>query len=181
MTRFIIPIILLVASVGLFVVYTSPTYQNALAVQTQSAAYNDALTKSNTLQQQSSQLLAKRNTFSATDMAELQEILPDNVDNIRLIIDINNIAARHNLPLKNVVLGTVGGAAQASAAAASASSAIGSVQLGFTVTASYAGFQSFLQDLEHSMRLMDVEQISFRTGATDSNDYAITVQTYWLQ
>jgi hypothetical protein len=53
--------------------------------------------------------LAKRDTFAAEDVQKLERTLPDNVDNIRLIIDINNIAARHGLTLKNVALGTVSG------------------------------------------------------------------------
>ncbi len=112
----------------------------------------------------------------------LEEILPDNVDNIHLIIDINNIAARHGLSLKNVQLGSVSDAASSRTASAVGASgdAIGSVSLGFTLSASYDDFLSFLQDLEHSLRVVDVEQIKFGASDTGLSDYTLSIRTYWL-
>jgi hypothetical protein len=39
---------------------------------------------------------------------------------------------------------------------------------------------SFLQDLEHSLRLIDVESLSFSAAPGDNNTYAFTIRTYWL-
>ena len=177
------PIVLVIAAIGLFVVYTNPTYQASKALQVQAGAYDDALTKSQQLRAIRDQLLSRRNTFSADDVQKLQEVLPDNVDNIRFIIDVNNIAARHNISLGNVQLGTIGGTAQSQqgVAAATNGSAVGSVDIGFSINASYSDMLSFLQDLEHSVRLIDVEKLSFTApsnGAT--SDYAFVVRTYWL-
>ncbi len=177
------PIILLVAAIGLFAGYTNPTYQDTKDISAQTAAYDQALTTANQLKSQRDQLLAKRDTFSSDDVQKLQEMLPDNVDNIRLIIDINNIAARHDLTLKNVSLGTVSSASSARSTSAVGASGdpVGSVELGFTVTTSYNTFLAFLSDLEHSLRLIDVEKIDFKnTGTTDSADYTLTIRTYWL-
>src|SRR6185437_14911262 len=82
---------LVVAAIGLFVVYTNPTYQATKALAAQVSAYNSALDKSKELRAVRDQLLSKRNTFAPSDVQKLEELLPDNVDNIRLIIDINNI------------------------------------------------------------------------------------------
>jgi len=55
------------------------------------------------------------------------------------------------------------------------------VDLGFTVTAPYTTFQAFLADLEHSLRLIDVEKITFKgAGTADSADYTLSIRTYWL-
>jgi hypothetical protein len=181
--RLFIPSVLVIAAIGLFVVYTNPTYQATKVLQAQASSYDDALTKSQQLRAIRDQLLSKRNTFSADDVQKLQEVLPDNVDNIRFIIDINNIAARHNISLSNVQLGTLGGtaAAQPGVAAATDGSAVGSVDIGFTITASYSDMLSFLGDLEHSVRLIDVEKLSFVAPASgDTTDYTFTIRTYWL-
>jgi hypothetical protein len=50
MRQFLIPIILVAAAIGLFVLYTNPTYQRAKN-QAQVATYNDALDKSQELRQ----------------------------------------------------------------------------------------------------------------------------------
>ena len=42
---------------------------------------------------------------------------------------------------------------------------------------------AFLQDLEHSLRIIDVEKLSFTSATTGSGttSYGFTIQTYWLQ
>jgi Tfp pilus assembly protein PilO len=181
--RILLPFILLAASLGLFFGYVNPTYTGAKAIAAENDSYNSALDTAKSLVQQRDQLLAKRQTFSADDIQKLQRLLPDNVDNIRLIIDINNIAARHNLTLKNVVLGSVSSASapRSDTAVGSSGDPVGSVELGFAVTASYDNFRAFLADLEHSLRILDVEKLEFKNAAaTDSNDYTFTIRTYWL-
>ena len=177
------PSILVIAAIGLFVMYTNPTYQASKALQTQASAYDDALTKSQQLRAIRDQLLSRRNTFSADDVQKLHEVLPDNVDNIRFIIDVNNIAARHNISLGNVQLGTIGGSSQTQqgVAAAAQGNVVGSVDIGFSVNASYSDMLSFLGDLEHSVRLIDVEKLSFASPSSGATaDYAFVVRTYWL-
>lgn len=175
------PLVLVIAAIGLFVVYTDPTYQASKALAIQVTAYDDALTKSQELKGVRDQLLSKRNTFAAADVQKLQEVLPDNVDNIRFLIDINNIAARHNLSLKNVQLGTLTNTANAPAIAVSSTGApVGSVDIGFSVNASYTDMLAFLQDIEHSVRITDVEKLTFTAPATGNADYTFSVRTYWL-
>lgn len=181
--RTILPFVLLVGALGLFFGFTNPTYQAAKAIAAENNSYNQALDTAKELRAQREQLLAKRNTFAASDVQKLEQMLPDTVDNIRLIIDINNIAARHNLTLKDVQLGTVSGSSKAPSATAVGSSGdpVGSVDLGFTVTADYDSFQAFLLDLEHSLRLIDVQKLAFKNAAQGTaTDYTLTIRTYWL-
>ena len=115
-------------------------------------------------------------------MQKLGRILPDNVDNIRLIIDINGIAARHLLSINNIDMGAVSDSATSRNALAvgSSGSAIGSVELGFTITASYDDFLAFIQDLEHSLRVVDIETISFSASDEAIDDFQVNIRTYWL-
>jgi Tfp pilus assembly protein PilO len=182
MTRFLIPVVLLAAAIGLFVLYTNPNYQTIKELSVQAASYDDALNKSAELRGLRDKLLSTRATFSNDDVVKLSHVLPDNVDNIRLIIDINNIAARHHLTLTGVELGnTSSGANQGSAVAVGPSgSSVGSVTVGFGVTASYDDFLAFLSDLEHSLRIVDVTKISFTSGSGTLNNYQLEIRTYWL-
>lgn len=183
MTRLIIPVLLVAASIGLFMLYTDPAYQEVKALQAQVAAYDEALDKSQELKKTRDQLISRRNTFPAEGLQKLEKILPDNVDNIRLIIDINAIAARHSLAIKEIELGEVSDSAEGRSelAVGASGSAIGSVTLGFTIAASYESFLAFLQDLEHSLRVVDIESISFESDdAAAVSDYDFVIRTYWL-
>ena len=173
------PLMLVAAAIGLFVWYTNPTYQTIKSLSIQNASYDNALNKAQELRGLRDSLLNKRNGFAPADLDKLQKILPDNVDNIRLIIDINTIATRHNLALTNVDLGAV--SKQAAAAASGDTSPVGSVDVGFSVTtANYSDFLAFVQDVEHSLRLVDVTKISFSAAASGPITYTMSVRTYWL-
>ncbi len=184
MTRFLLPLLFLGGAVALFMLFTNPRYQAVQVLQSEASVYDDALNKSQELKRKRDELNARRNTFAATDVQKLEKILPDNVDNIRLVIDINNVAARHGLTLSDVTLGSLqGGAEGRSATAVGASEGrVGSVELGFTLTASYESMVGFLIDLEHSLRLIDVEQLGFAVedqGGSNS-EYTFKIRTYWL-
>ena len=184
--RILIPSVLILAAIGLFVMYTNGAYQGPggiKSLQAQVSAFDDALNKAQDLKASRDKLISKRNTFSEENVQKLERILPDNVDNIRFVIDINGIAARHGLSLKNVALGSISDAKSGRSALAVGSSGdpVGSAEISFSLTATYDEFLSFLQDLEHSLRVVDVEKISFKSAdAGGKYDYALTVRTYWL-
>ncbi len=180
--RFLIPVILLAAAIGLFAVYTNPAYQNIKLVQVQVGAYSDALDKAKQLKEVRDQLLSRRNTFAPEDMQKLERILPNNVDNIRFVIDINNIAARHALSLSNVAVGTVSDSKSARSALSVGKSGdpVGSATVGFSLTADYDTFLQFLQDVEHSLRIVDVQSLDFKPTTNNTYTISLTIRTYWL-
>lgn len=183
MSRLLFPLILVAAAVGLFMLYTDPAYQGVKDLQAKVGAYDEALNKSQELKRTRDQLISRRNTFPPEGLQKLERILPDNVDNIRLIIDINAIAARHSLSIRNIQLGQVSDSTTNRNALAVGVSGdpVGSVELGFSVSASYEDFLAFLQDLEHSLRIVDVEDISFSVQPdTALYDYTLNIRTYWL-
>jgi Tfp pilus assembly protein PilO len=180
--RYLFPVILAIAAIGLFVVFTNPTYKGLKGAQAKVGAYNDALDKSQELRGLRDKLLSARSTFSPQDEQKLTRLLPDQVDNIRLIIDINNIAARRGLVVSNVSLGEVSKSSSAATniAVGPSSDPVGSVSLGFSVTASYEDFLAFLQDMEHSLRILDIERLAFAQEQGGKYTFNITLRTYWL-
>lgn len=175
-------IVLVVVAAGLFLLYTRPAYDTVRELRSAEASYDEALTRSREIQEVRNKLISKYNTFSPEDLRRLERLLPDHVDNIRLIIDIDNIAARYNLRIRNVALeGTKDGREERSDLAVGASGdPIGVIGVGFTTAARYEDFVRFMQDLERSLRIVDVTGISFSTGQGDLQEYSVSLRTYWL-
>ena len=162
--------------------YTNPTYQTIKSLRAQAAEYDDALNKSKELRTIRDELNSRRNAFPQESVQKLERILPDNVDNIRFAIEIDNIANRRNLSIGALKLGEVSDSrAQKSPLAVGASGdAVGSVGVGFEIEARYDDFLAFLQDLEVSLRLIDIEKISFRAPEGGESKYSFAIRTYWL-
>jgi Tfp pilus assembly protein PilO len=180
--RFFVPIILAAAAIGLFMLYVNPTYQRIKGLQTEVASFDDALDKAQELKSRRDELLAKRRAFPQESVQKLERLLPDNVDNIRFTIDIQNIAARHSLTLRNVSLGNLsdGKSTRSALAVGPSGEKVGSAEIGFSLLATYDEFLAFLQDLEHSLRIVDVESISFKAGETNRYEISMKIRTYWL-
>ncbi len=184
MSRAPLALFLVILAIGLFVVYTNPAYQGTKAVSLELDGYNSALTQSEELLRMRDQLLARRTGLPADGVNRLQLLLPDNVDNIRLIIDINDIAARYHMQVQGISVGSSSSGSTNGSPGSSVgggSTAVGKVSLGFTVTSTYANFVAFLRDLERSLRLTDVSGISFSAGGKDADTYSLAITTYWLK
>src|SRR5579863_10495616 len=92
----------LVAAGGIFFLYTQPAYSTVGDLQAQNAQYQEALDKAAQLQALKEKLLARDNSFNPTDLARLQTMLPDHVDNIGLILELDNLASHYGMALENV-------------------------------------------------------------------------------
>ena len=188
MMRTIISVLCLCAAGGIFFWYTQPTYDSVQSTDARIAQYDQALEKATELQQLKQTLLSRYNTFSPSDLDRLQKLLPDHVDNVRLILDLDSLAGKHNMALQNVVVSS----AQSSQSTQTASGAVGaskqkydSLTIKFTTQGTYDTFRQFLGDLEKSLRIVDLVSLSLSassgTGATQLYTYDMTLRTYWLK
>ena len=199
MTRLIIALAGLILAGSIFVFYTRSAYDAVQATQSDIAGYNAALDKARELQQLKQTLLSRYNAFNPTDLDRLQKLLPDHVDNVRLILDLDNLASRYGLSLQNV---DVSSSASLSGKSQTAIGAIGtsnqkydSLTLTFSTRGTYASFYQFLSDLEFSLRTVDLVSLNLSadTGVPSPGGkssqvqqdpvytYNMTLRTYWLK
>ncbi len=174
------PIVLILISLGLFFWYIDPTYAHIRELQTQEATYDGALNKSKELQSVRDQLLSRYNTFDTNALTRLTKLLPDTVDNVRFLIDLDSIASRYGMRVKNASIDKAPTTAAPGTIGPDQSS-YGSLQVSFSVSGTYTNFLAFLGDVEKSLRLVDVVGISFTTNDAGTYDYSVTIRTYWLR
>ncbi|MAF59274.1 MAG: type 4a pilus biogenesis protein PilO [Candidatus Pacebacteria bacterium] len=180
MGKLLIPLIALLVSAGVFVGYIKPTYDDVKILQFEDSQFNQALDKSRELQEVRGSLLSRFNTFSEADLARLQKMLPDNVDNVRLILDIDGVASKYNMRTRNVQV------VQDSSATPEIigldTRPFDSLILSFSVAGTYDGFINFLRDLESSLRIVDVLSLTFQSNRIgDLYEFDMSIRTYWLK
>ncbi len=209
--KLVIAIVGVVLAGGVFFWYTKPTYDSSQALRADIAQNDAALDKAAELQKLRQTLLSRFNTFNTADLDRLQKLLPDHVDNVRLILDLDKLAERQGIALQNV---DVSNAQKQTAKSQTALGTIGasnqkydSLTLTFSTVATYASFVEFLENLESSLRIVDLVSLTiasaggsaavvssatnaFPTNATNSGTprssepfytYNMTLRTYWLK
>lgn len=128
-------------------------------------------------------------------IASIDDFLPSKPDFPGLLLTVQNLAASANVQLKNLTLssggelaansstttGGAGGSGVANAAAATSLS-IRTQDLNIIVAGgtSYDDFKRFLTYIEASRRLFDVTTLGFSVGGTSTQNYSLTIRTYYL-
>ncbi len=150
---------------------------------------NSAITNAEKLKSKIASLEQAEKSIAPQDLAKLDKFIPDHIDNINLIIDINNIAARQGMIIKDVkvhsglddVGATSAPESDVASAASSGKNIIAETYLSFSVTGDYQSLLSFLDSLAGSLRVADVTALSFTVDDKGINQYNFEIKTYWVK
>lgn len=199
MVKIIVSVISLTVAAGVFFMFTESHYNNTKALQLNIDRHNQALEKSAELKKLQETLLSRFNAFKKSDIDRLHKLLPDHVDNVRLILDLDHLASTFGMALQNVVISPP-------ASENAENTVIGSIGAGkqkydsltmkFSTHGTYAKFIAFMEGLESSLRIVDLVALSLtpegaesggtkiagaQSASAPSYKYEITIRTYWLR
>ncbi len=187
MGRFLFPIILIGLAVTAFFTYVDPTYAEVKTLQSQYQEYDKALQNSKELKERMAALAGKRTSISNSDLDRLEKLLPDSVNNVRLILDMTELGKPIGITVNNVVFEVEDKnngqkEIQTPGQVAEAKKDYGTFNISFSITGNYENFVSFMNELDRSLRLIDVSSIAFNaTNEKNVYRYDFKIKTYWLK
>jgi len=152
---------------------------------------NKALANAERIKNKIAELEAAKQEISQADLDKLSKFIPNHLDNVNLIIDINNIATKHGMSVKNVKVssGEIARTAGASAGAGNlapvttvgASGRVQTAGMSFSITGNYQALVGFLDDLASSLRVIDPVSLAFTVDEKGLNQYNFEIRTYWVK
>lgn len=194
MNRNITAIILIVLAIGTYVTFTRSKLAEVNAVRAVNTQYASAIANADQLVKVRDSVLKDYNNLAAEDRERLDKMLPNTVDNIRLIIDMDSIALRHGFSLQNMRASVSGGSAKPSgpatvpvqnvtsgAGATIPTPTLDTVDISFGVTTTYPKFIDLLHDLEANLRIMDVTRLNVAVNGDGTYNFGVSMKTYWLR
>lgn len=210
--RWLLPVILIGVAIGGYLIITAPIFDEVKALQAEAAVYEEALDNSANLVKERDRLTTKYNSFKKEDVEKLEKMLPSSVDNIQLILEIQEEASKRGIIVRNVefepeqfldqntevvdasAAGTTTTAARERAnstrraASTDDNKEYEAFELEFSVEGSYDDFVSFMKLMERSLRLIDINSITFTPGTSekdkvysDNYKYLFRINTYRLK
>lgn len=179
MARIITTFVFLATAVIVFFNWTLPNFKHIESLRGQEKSFNGVLARSKDLQTIRDDLLSKYNSISPDDWGRLGKILHSKVDTMKLIVGIENTAEKHGITLKNIDFQN--SAKKQKASFGEKEKEFNETALNISMTGPYESFVSFLEDLEKSLNLIDVNQINFKADKADSYEFNIKAVTYWKQ
>jgi hypothetical protein len=175
---------MLIAS-GVYIMAIDPFYHDIRIGLAKKDALEKSITDAASAKQKIEHLAAVESTFPADYLIKLRTLLPDTIDDTKLIIEVNKMAERNGLHIKTPQIGK---------GDASKKSALPYVKhtVTLTVHAPYAVFRKYLRDIEGNLSLRDVLSTSFTSQTSDEDalkykdpnliphDYNLILVTYSL-
>jgi len=176
--KFTVPLILIALAAGAIFTLVLPEYDTIKDLMGERSRLETALKNA----QESEALFAEKvlayNTISEEDRIKLERILPTERDAVRLIIYLNNVARASGVTLEDIRVPDSappqGGVEQTGAPVA-----YQPVDVSFKFPGSYGQLIAFLTELEQSLRIFDIADLSFLVPEKGLPSYSLTVRTYW--
>jgi Tfp pilus assembly protein PilO len=182
MNYYILPLFSLLVAVVIFFGYVRPTWSDTISAAKDAIASDEqSLVAAKEYSTQQNILTDARNAINPADLARLAVFLPDSVDNVGLILDLNALAVRSGLSISNIDVTTnTVETAVASDALPAAQNQTGSIELSLSAVGTYSALQSFLVGVEKSQRLLDVRDIIVKGSETGVYSYQMKLRLFWI-
>lgn len=184
MLRLLTSLGVIAASVIVIVVLVIPRFHDVQDLRLQETDLKEALANSERLQQSWDELLDRYNAISPNDLGELDVLMPNNVDNVKLLIEIDTLAQLLGLRIDSVEVQAVTDNNTENIEGAPINPA-GAVDMNFTLAGGYTNFTTFINRIESSLRLMDIQLLDISTSENETGqldyEYDLTLRTYWLR
>ena len=151
----------------------SCSYDGIKKLKADKNSFVTALKNAEDLELRRTDLETKYNSVSAEDKQKLENLLPDNVDNIKLVLELETIAKKYGLiiespKLKNEIDPTkvVPPTTQDIRGTAASGTSYGTFSLDFTVRTNYENMKSLVSAIEKNLRLIEPVSIDVKVPDT---------------
>lgn len=168
---------MILASVGVVMMYTMPTYEKVKKLQQEESHVSQTLGNASKLKEIIEDLKRQYDNFPVETREKLAKMLPDVVEPIDVIVEVNSIADNR------VIVSD----AKASNEEVESNPELfvykpySTIKATYDVSADYSRLLDFIHDLEHNLRLTDISKLDIT--ADDGSgfiDVTVDTNTYWL-
>lgn len=181
----IFSVIVIVISIATFVLFVRPQYAEVKKMEIQSSELDGVLDNARKLQRLRDGLLQKQQEITGSDISRLEKLIPENSDNVKLILEFQKIAEQYNLQIETASSSKDDEEEPTGGQNFDIETKdYGIITIDFSLSGSYNDFVDFLESIEKNLRLADVRSMSLAPVGGDNIDsytYNLTIDTYWLK
>lgn len=159
------PIIFLIVSIGLYFTYMVPTLENISALRTQETKFDQAKEDASRAVGVKDKIITKYGNIDKEDIERLQKFLPNSVDNGQIILDVDSIANKYGIILNNVSFSDKETSISSRNNNTKRTETLYKpITFKFGIDTTYNNFILFLKDIEKSLQLMDISEITINVS-----------------
>ncbi|KKU50078.1 MAG: hypothetical protein UX71_C0002G0049 [Parcubacteria group bacterium GW2011_GWA1_47_10] len=178
-------IFLIILAIGLFFTFTKPYYNGLKEVAAESASYREALDNLENIIETRDRLLINYNSIPKSEIDRLSKALPENIDTVRLAHELDSIGAKYGISIKDLAVDTEANKNATNVALPGSGMPYEKALVRVSFVSDYGDFRRFLEDLEKSLRIMDIRSVKFEVPVERAQsglyEHELTIETYWVK
>ncbi len=199
MNKFISGLVLLIVGLGLSFSFTRSNLEQLSSLRAEVSSYDNALSQADELSKLQENLTNRFNQIPAEERERIQKFLPQNIDTVRLTIEIDSIANQNRIDISglsfatntqsDLIPDTAGddlavdpmAGDELSMGISRSNPDYSSVDMSFSATGTYENLKAFLESLENNLRLTDIQSLKIApVSSTNNYEFSLVIRTYWL-
>lgn len=158
-----------------------PSWGDVSALMAEKEKYESTIETVSNIENKKNELLTQFNGISEEDKGSINTVLPTSFDFVRLISQIDAVASRNGISIDKVSSKETSSSGGNSIQEAKPANPYRSAVISFSFEATYDKFLIFVNDLEKSMRILDIKSVKLETGKGAFHTYNVSFETYWLE
>ncbi len=159
--------------------FAMPAVKDLSVLMDEKSAYAEMVSRATEIETRKNTLLADFNRVSGADTTKIETLIPSSLNFVKLVADIDAVASRHGISLKQISSTDNSAAAGSVEEAEQMQSSYKSATISFEFSATYDKFNDFMNDLERSLRIMDIKTVKVSSGDKGIYKYDVSLDTYW--
>lgn len=179
-----IQLLLIIISGVIIASYISPTFDSMRATQDETQEYREALDNAEKFNQELTRLLNAANELTTSERQALTRYLPNEVDTISVMRDIETIANNNQMSILNLSTAeeeVVPFFIPAQGQPQEERSALNATTFSVGLFGSYEAFKRFLRDVERNAYPLEVTSLQFSsTNGSNLYSYVLKLETFSL-
>jgi Tfp pilus assembly protein PilO len=172
--------VILTAAIGWAFIYSPMGDLQSLIDQKQ--GYSNSLATIGNIETKKNELVTKFGNISEEEKKDIETFLPSSLNFVRLISQIDSIAANHGISIDKISSkDTTPAAGEPVEGAQPPQGSYNKALISFSFLASYDAFNAFMSELEKSMRILDINSVKLTVRPDGTYLYDVQFETYWLK
>lgn len=184
MIRTITPILSIIIAIVVYFTLIQPKVDEIRIVEAETKEYKAAVEKANELNAKIERLLAQKNSTSPENMERLRMLVPFELDDVRMLVDLKQLATQRKMLFGNVKVKKVDAPSLSTVSAEPtqmvSSESFSTADISFSLIGTYEQFKDFMSDIEKSRVLAEVTELKHTATEGDLQQFDLTVRLYAL-
>ncbi len=187
------PLLFIIGAFVIAYLYTWPQWQATSGLKMKNQELKDAQQKAQQLKEIRDSLIAQYEAIPPSDLEKVSKVVPTQYNPIKLTADINAIALRHSMLVKDFSFvdkketsEMTTGIIDPTVEVVVPESPYKVVEFDFATEGQYKDLVVFLADLEKNLQLLDIKKVTVDSAASTDKPtssrltFKITLDSYWM-